>query len=582
MIKFKKLIVKNFLSYGDNPTTFYLDKSTTTLLSGKNGSGKSCILDALVFSLFGTSFRGIKKNNLINSVNQKGCEVSITFTKGNDEYNITRGIKPNTLIVNKNGTNLQEDASISDSQKFIENQILGFDANTFTRVCIMSTMNYVPFMELPAHLRRKFVETMLDIQLFSDMSVLHKAEVSKLKQSAQDTLSFIEKHKIQKKSKEELLSYVEKNTDKEIQSIKKEIKSKLEGIESLSNDNKSKQKEIDKIAPDIEKYNSKIFDLELQKKNYRDEMSRYEIKIDNLKKTVDYIKSHDNCQQCKRNIDTSDRNSIEANCSKEILDLENKLNSVTNEFNLVNNEIKKVFSEYEDLTRKKKNLNGIIHFNETKIKDEKKYIINTLNKKLNELENNNKTDKDKIVKEIMDLKDSIEKETESYKEIIEDIDVSSVISEMLKDTGIKSQIINQYIPILCTFINNYLSKLNINVTFTMDENFNESIKTRYTDELEYKNLSAGERQRVDLAIAFAWRAVAKLKGSVNTNILFLDEILDASLDATGTTSALELIESIANDGTSVFIVSHKSNLEEAVQSVIELEKLNGFTKLKQI
>lgn len=578
MIEFTKLTMKNFLSHGDNANTFILNKAPTTMVSGKNGNGKSSIMDGITFALFGKSFRDIKKASLINSINQGGAVVSITFNKGSTEYEITRGMKPNILEITRNGNKLHEDAAARDAQAYIETQILGFDFSTFTRACIMSTMNYTPFMTLPAGQRRDFVENMLDLKMFSEMNKLHKTEISVLKDKILEISKELDLTNAKITEKEKFIKYIKSSSDDELLIHQQTLARNIENIESITKKITSLKEQGPPLETELNKVLERLRAATHDKAVIENDISVYKNRISENNKSVEYVKKHDNCIHCKQSItdeltdeiikDTTAKNDIIQQDINEEAGKLLQINDVVKEYKDQESEIKTRISDFRaelsSLTQQKNMLLAQSKETATHIS------------KIKEKSSLNAGD---VTHELEDLKARKNKLKDEFEEKQNELEIANVILELLKDTGIKADIIKQYIPLLCAQVNSYLSKLNISLTFSMDENFNESIRTRYTNEFTYNNLSAGERSRVDLALAFSWRNVAKIKGSVHTNLLILDEVLDANLDAAGTQAALEIVNDIAQDNTNIFIVSHKANLEEHVRSVLMLEKVNGFTKI---
>ena len=580
MILFREVSMKNFLSHGDNPNVFFLNKSPTTIISGKNGNGKSSIMDGITFALFGKGFRDIKKNSLINSINQSHAEVSILFNKGDKEYRITRGIKPNILKIESDGTLLQEDASVTETQKYIEGQILGFDYNTFCRVCIMSTMNYAPFMSLSAWDRRNFVENMLDLKMFSEMNKIHKNEIATIKDDIQRISTKMEVIDTSLKEKRAFREYIKTNSDDELKLHQTRLQENIKSIE----DTMEKVKTLEELTPTLkaeaDEANSKAKEKQAEIYKLDSEIKVFQSRIRENDKTKAYVTGHDHCGQCKQTITNENTVNIIKELDESNSLLQGEIDKLQQTLDSeLTPESQKRATKYSELRDK---LNA--HLREINTLDsEKKLML----KSSTEISKHIKTIKDKSTVNAGDIDDEIKSLTNQkdelkleFEEKTEELKVANVILELLKDTGIKADIIKQYIPLLCAHVNSYLSKLNISLTFTMDENFNESIRTRYTNEFTYDNLSAGERSRVDLALSFSWRQIAKLKGSVHTNLLILDEVLDANLDDSGTQAALEIVNDISQEDTNVFIVSHKANLEEHVRSVLVLDKVNGFTKIR--
>ena len=578
MITFTEVKMKNFLSVGEDPLVFYLNKSPTTIISGSHGVGKTSIIDAITFSLFGKSFREIKKGSLINSVNQKNSFAEIKFTKGNTSYTILRGQKPHRLEITCNGMLLEENPSVIETQKYIEKQILGFDFNTFIRVCIMSTMNYTPFMSLSSYERRNFVENMLNLKMFSEMNKLHKAETILLKDEIQTIDSALNVIDTKLTEKHNFIAYIKTNTDDDMKGYQaslvenelelKEIEDKLS---QLSGKDSLIQKPLSVESQKLTEIQSEIYKIKSAR-------SVNESKVSENNKTIAYIENHDDCDLCKQKITDENSNFIFENLIS--------INSLLTESYDASTVLSK--SLYDNKEKVEVKISGY-----TTLKNQLAQKINGLNSSANiirrnissintniaNLQKKSLLNSDEVENEVKDLQQKHSEMKAEFETKTEELKISNTLHELLKDTGIKADIIKQYIPMLCAYVNSYLSKLNISLTFDMDENFNEVISTIYADNFTYNNLSAGERTRLDLALAFSWMQVAKAKGSVDTNLLVLDEVLDANLDESGTLAAFDIVNDISKNGSNVFIVSHKANLEEHVTSVLSLEKTDGFTQI---
>ena len=579
MITFNQVKMKNFLSVGEEPLIFHLDKSPTTIISGSNGVGKTSIIDAITFSLFGKSFREIKKGSLINSLNQKNSFSEIKFTKGNTSYTILRGQKPHRLEITCNGMLMEENPSVIETQKYIEKQILGFDFNTFIRVCIMSTMNYTPFMSLSTYERRNFVENMLNLKMFSEMNKLHKAETILLKdeiQSIDSSLNIIDSKLTEKHN---FIEYIKTNTDDDMKNYQislKENEEELREIEEkllqLSGKESLIQKPLTAEAQKLSEIQSEIYKIKSAR-------SVNESKISENNKTISYIENHDDCDLCKQKITDENSNKIISNLTTINTSLSESYDASTVLSKSLYDSKEKVEVKISNYTSLKNQLSQKINGLNSSANIIRRNI-SSINTNITNLQKKSLLNSDEVENEVKDLQQQHLDIKEKFETKTEELKISNTLLELLKDTGIKADIIKQYIPMLCAYVNSYLSKLNISLTFDMDENFNEVISTIYADNFTYNNLSAGERTRLDLALAFSWMQVAKAKGSVDTNLLVLDEVLDANLDESGTLAAFDIVNDISKTGSNVFIVSHKANLEEYVSSVLALEKVEGFTQIK--
>ena len=579
MITFKELTMKNFLSVGEEPIVFHLNKSPTTIITGTNGVGKTSIIDGITFSLFGKSFRDIKKGSLINSINTKNSYTSITLSKGNTNYKIIRGQKPHLLVVEVNGKVLHETAAITETQKYIEHQILGFDYNTFTRVCVMSTMNYTPFMSLSSYERRNFVENMLDLKMFSEMNKLHKAEMSMLKDDIRDVDTKLTVINSQITEKRNFIKYIKSNSDDDLRAFQQTYENTIKEINDVDDKIQELSAKENLLTGPIQNNQDKLQSIQSDIYKLNSSISVLKSKASENDKTVEYITKHDNCDLCKQQIDEEASETIINNLLHTNLTLSNSIDNTSKKLNVLYPDKLDVEAKLNDYT----NLAQSVSLKIDKLKQLKSLLTknaNSTKQQILKIQEKSTLNSDEVENEVKQLQNELEVLKEKFEDKTEELKISNTILELLKDTGIKADIIKQYIPMLCAYVNSYLAKLNISLTFTMDENFNESISTRYTSDFTYNNLSAGERSRVDLALSFSWRNVAKAKGSVDTNLLILDEVLDANLDESGTQAALDIVNDISKDDTNVFIVSHKANLEEHVKSILTLEKINGFTIIK--
>ena len=569
MILFEKIRYKNILSTGNSFTEIQLNKSPNTLIIGQNGAGKSTILDALCFGLFGKPFRKINKPNLLNSINQQQGLVEIEFTIGKKMYKIVRGIKPNTFEIYCNGQLLNQDAASRDYQEILEKQILKLNFKSFTQIVILGSASFVPFMQLSASDRRLIIEDLLDIQIFSSMNSIVKERLAIIKDSSQKLKYQMdltaEKIKMQRESIEEH----KKHNDDEIQKKQKEIEDSEAQCQKLGGEIALIQKHIDVL-------NSKVSDqMAIQKKSTK--LVHYESKLESrlkkIEKDVCFYHDHSDCPTCKQGIDEEFRQQqiftlqqTKGEVDVALADIEKQIEDTSNRMS----EIQKI------LTHIQEHNNEIIKHNST---------VSTIHSYI-----------DKLRKEIGDLatkKDSLENENAKLKELKNELaellkqqegysiekhyfDYSSVL---LKDTGIKTKIIKQYLPIMNKLINKYLTAMDFFVNFNINENFEETIKSRHRDEFSYANFSEGEKMRIDLALLFTWRQIAKLKNSTNTNLLILDEVFDSSLDTVGTEEFLKLIHEMGTD-TNVFVISHKGDqLFDKFRSVIKFEKKNNFSQV---
>ena len=569
MITFQKVRWRNFLSTGNSFTEINLTKSTNTLIIGNNGAGKSTILDALCFGLFGKPFRKINKPQLLNSINQQNCIVEIEFSIGKKQYKVIRGIKPNVFEVYCNDVLVDQDAKSKDYQEHLEKFILKLNYKSFTQVVILGSASFVPFMQLSPADRRAIIEDLLDIQIFSSMNGVVKEKMSQIKESSSknkyemDLTS--ERINFQKQSIEEHKS----RSDEEIAKKRKEITDSVDQIFTLERDVELIQKHIDvlqsKISDQmaIQKKSAKLIQLE----------SKLESRIKKIDKEVTFYEEHSDCPTCKQGIAESFRTEQVSILNTTKSEVSTALSDISTQITVTNKRIEEIQNGLKHITAHN---NEVVKHNST---------ISAINKFVTKLQ--------REVEELTNHKDSLEEENAKLKELKEELgllvkkqeELSSekqyyeFAGNLLKDTGIKTKIIRQYLPIMNKLINKYLTAMDFFVNFNINESFEETIKSRHRDEFSYANFSEGEKMRIDLALLFTWRQIAKLKNSTNTNLLILDEVFDSSLDGVGTEEFLKLIHEMGTD-TNVFVISHKGDqLFDKFRSIIKFKKVNNFSQV---
>jgi len=569
VIYFKTLRYQNLLSTGNQFTEIKLNKSKSTLIVGENGAGKSTILDALSFVLYGKPFRNINKPQLLNSITGKGLLVEVEFSIGKKEYMIRRGIKPGIFEIYLNGTMINQNSDIREYQEMLEKTILKMNHKSFGQIVILGSANYVPFMQLSAGERRSVIEDLLDIQIFSVMNTLLRDKVNNNKAALRDAdykIELIEqKIELQKKHIESL-----KTNNESL------VLNKQELIESLQIKIDTAESDVEKINSEIEELNSRIADSDkiIKKKSKLIELeSQLETKIKNLKREIKFFHDHDNCPTCKQGIDHDFKSkTIEVRDSK-TKEINDALVTLETEIQSINTRIEEISEINSQITK----LNNKITNNNTDIRSWNN-SIKTLKVEIESIRaNTSQIDISEI--EIEQHKDELARGIKEKYKLIDEREILEVSSSLLKDTGIKTRIIKQYIPIINKLVNKYLASLDFFVNFELDEKFTETIKSRFRDEFSYASFSEGEKFRIDVSLMLTWRAIAKLRNSASTNLLIMDEVFDSSLDAGGTEEFLKILDTIGPDNN-IFVISHRGDqLYDKFHSVLKFEKHSNFSRI---
>jgi len=569
MINFKAVTWKNFLSTGNTPIEIVLDNSPSTLIIGDNGSGKSTVLDALTFVLFGKPFRRIKKDQLVNSVNGRDCVVEIYFDIGKRKYLVIRGIKPNRFEIYIDGKLLNQDASSKDYQKQLENNILKLNHRSFTQVVILGSSSFIPFMQLTAASRREVVEEILDIKVFSLMNYILKSRIKNNKENSRDI-----------KYENDMLEHKVTLQENKISEAKEASKTSLKALENKmkknADDMKKLEDEVETLKGLVTGWEKDILPKHEKVDEDRKELNNIKYRMNHksskAEQEITFFKDNDNCPTCEQHIDEEFKEkAIEERTDKMVINacalvrLDEQLREMDARIDLYE-KIEKDKREHEvNIAKKNTSVDSIVNFNED------------VSRQINDIQTAGTLladDKTRLQEYREDSK-RIKKEKES---IQDQANYLNIAKQLLQDSGIKTKIIKKYLPIMNKLVNSYLNQLEFQVKFELDEQFNEKIKSRYRDEFAYANFSEGEKMRIDLALLFTWRQIAKMKNSTNTNLLILDEIFDSSLDVNGTDEFLKILNTLSNEN--IFLISHKSDLNvDKFDSLIRFEKIQNFTKV---
>ena len=567
MITFESVEWKNFLSTGNSSNKILLNKSTTTLIIGKNGEGKSTILDSLCFSLFGKPFRNINKGQLVNSINGKNCLVEIKFSVNNKSYKVIRGIKPNKFEIWCDDVLVNQDAAAKDYQKVLEQQILKLNYKTFTQVVILGSASFVPFMQLSSGQRREVIEDILDIRIFSTMNQLLKEKVSDTKSEIVRIENQVANAKTKVEAQNAIIKTIQDARSDNIRSIEEKIERSLKEVERT-------QLEVDDLIGQIGNLKGKI---EGQEKVKSDLKKAEEIRSKLLQKAEtcehhkEFFDSHDVCPSCSQDIPDEHKQKIIHDLNARIADQNSKVEELEEVLKTLNARLETYNEIVSQITEKNIELST------------KNSAVSIINRQISDLEReieshkadttNVDAEKAKLKQLAADAMELIKKKTT----LQEHRNLEEVANLLLKDTGIKTAIIREYLPVMNKLINKYLNAMDAYIHFELDESFNEIVKSRHRDEFTYASFSEGEKMRIDLAILFTWRQIAKMKNSVNTNLLLLDEIFDSSLDTAGTDYFLNLMNSFG-ENSNIFVISHKGDqLFDKFRSVIKFEKRNDFS-----
>ena len=567
MIYFKTLRWRNFLSTGNSYTEIELNKNNTTLVVGENGAGKSTMLDALCFALYNKPFRKINKPQLMNSINKKDLVVELEFDIGTNKYKIIRGLKPNIFEVYQNNNMISQDADNRDYQDVLERQILKLNHKSFCQVVVLGSASFVPFMQLPAASRREVIEDLLDIQIFSTMNSLLKEKINSNSTKVMDVEYQYDMTSEKISMQHQYIEAMQKNNDEHVEKIKLDLKQYMDSIENAKLAIASLDQQIGILNEQIndqDQVNKKQKKLQVLETQLNDKLTK-------LQKEIEFFNLHDTCPTCKQGIDNefkcetvSTKESQIEETSEGIEQLRQEIQNIQDRIQTIANISSQITSFNIEKITHTNTISGLLSQCKKAAKD-----IEELQKKTEEYSLNDDT--------IKELESKIGLLAEQKGDLLNDKEAYGVASIILKDNGIKARIIKQYVPVINKLINKYLAAMDFFVNFELDENFNETIKSRFRDEFSYASFSEGEKMRINLAILFTWRAVAKLRNSASTNLLIMDEVLDGSLDSNGTDEFLKIINTLTQD-TNTFIISHKvDQLVDKFANVIRFVKVKNFS-----
>tara|TARA_Y100000022_G_scaffold30730_1_gene24053 strand:+ start:2385 stop:4130 length:1746 start_codon:yes stop_codon:yes gene_type:complete len=570
MIVFEKVRWKNFLSTGNTFSEINLNGSRTNLIVGHNGSGKSTILDALTFSLFGKPFRKISKGMLVNSVNEKDTMVEIEFSIGKNQYKIARGIKPNKFEIYCNGKMWNEDAKAVDQQKNLEQNVLKMNYKSFTQIVVLGSSTFVPFMRLPGQQRREIIEDILDIQVFSVMNTRLKDKIREnrdvIKELDYNLHLLDEKIELQKKYMLEIQKKNEAEIDRKKERISVYLQEELESNEKIE----QLSKEIATLTTQMEECSNSTGKL----KQLNTFLVKLEGKLNKCKKEHEFYSNNEICPTCNQDLDKNFVFAMTGNLDTKIKDLNNGYD-----------ELKKAISSEEERNNRFVELSQQVNTVNTSIAGVNyqlitiRNLVSALDNEIKELESSN-PDKKKEYNKLEELLTEKNTVKNNYADSKKDCDVLQAATQLLKDSGIKTRIIKTYLPTMNKLINGFLQSMDFYVNFTLDENFEETIKSRYRDVFSYESFSEGEKARIDIALLLTWRSIAKLKNSVDTNLLILDEIFDGSLDQSGTSDLGWILRNF-DENTNVFVISHKSTLDDKFDRTISVSKDKNYSVLEE-
>jgi len=572
MIIFKTVAWKNLLSTGNDFTKVELTRSPTTLVVGLNGAGKSSMLDALSFGLFGKPHRGVKKDQLVNSVNNKDCVVIVEFSVGSHEFKVIRGIKPNIFEIHQNGKMIDQTAAIKDYQKYLEQNILKLNHKSFHQIVVLGSSSFIPFMQLSTSQRRGVIEDLLDINIFTKMNIILKEQVAKIKEELKETDHSIILHKEKISLQRKYVKDISDLNEDNLQRAKDKIEASMISIDFVARGLSDPGKYIaDNKLPTKDA----LVDYNEKRETMIGYLAQFKEKMRVIATEARFFDDNENCPTCTQTIEPTlkagrvDEAKIKAKqLSKVMVDANKNLEEIGEKIRQLDN-IQSQIIKYQNRIIIGEREIAIL---QKSILESELYIaeisggLGDLQKSRNELES------------LVDNRDIL---LDRKFELSDEKTYNEACGEMLKDTGIKTKIIKQYLPVMNKLINGYLQSLDFFVSFNLDESFNEEIKSRYRDKFNYASFSEGEKMKIDLALLFTWRQIAKMKNSASTNLLMLDEVMDSSLDQDGLDGFMKIVNEF-DEGTNLFVISHRGDqLDGKFRSKIEFEKIKNFSYIKK-
>lgn len=569
MILFKKISWSNFLSTGQTPNTIQLNKSPSTLIVGENGAGKSSLLDAIMFVLYGKPYRNINKNQLINSIIGKNAMVEIEFKVGKHEYLVKRGIKPNVFEIYMDGKLIDQNANVREYQEHLEKNIIGLNAKSFTQIVVIGSANFTPFMQLKSKERRDIIEDLLDIEIFTKMFQLLKEKITANKDA-------ITEHKYQIELMKEKIDLTKKHMQEIMAMKKSDVKAKKEKVAKLTDS-------MNAAFTEIDSYNKKVSDLsdtitdhdnvhgKIKKLDlYQNQM---EHKLKHLETELEFFSVNDSCPTCSQDIDEDFKGAKYAEYDDKKQELNDGIDQLTGHYDGLIARLNEIAEVQQEINKHNKR---IIELNTDASSYQRQ--IKELTKTITEEEAVHDTDNK--LSELKELEDEVSVAEENYSDHLRRKELYDISASLLKDSGIKSKIIKQYVPVINKLMNKHLAAMDFFVQFELDENFNEKIRSRFRDEFTYDSFSEGEKARLDMGLLLTWRAVAKLRNSATTNLLIMDEIFDGSMDGDGMSSLLSIMHNVLGDNN-VFVISHRGDqLYDKFHSMIRFQKVKNFSQIE--